>query len=228
MKKILVAAAVFIAFAVDAQDCASYIPSKEGSVFESTNYNKTGKSVSKTESKIASVKIDGTKKTFTVTSSTTVNGQAVNLEYDMICDKGSFSVNLKNLYAAQLIGQYKGMKTDIEADNLIYPSSMSVGQELPDASLKITATMEGMPPNMSGMAITMDVKNRKVSARESVTTPAGTFDCYKIEYDVTSKTIVAVNIHACEWVAENVGVVKSENYDKNGQVESYTLLTLLK
>ncbi len=229
MKKILLAAAsALFMFATYAQDCASYVPNKEGAVFETTSYDKKGKSSSMSKSKIVSIKNEGGKKIYNVSSTTNTGGQSFSMDYDMICDKGQFSVNMKNLYGSQLTGQFQGMKTDITADNLVYPSSMSVGQSLEDASIKISANIEGMPVAMAGMGITMEIKNRKVSAKESVTTPAGTFNCYKIEYDIESKTIVAVSIQACEWIAENVGVVKSENYDSKGQVESYTLLTALK
>lgn len=229
MKKIILSTvAAFMAIALHAQNCASYIPTKEGTVFENTTYDKKNKPTGKSNSKIVSIKNEGTKKTFSISSTTKQGDQSFNLDYDMVCENGSFSVNMKNLYGNQLTGQYQGMKTDITSDNLIYPSALSVGQSLPDASIKVDATIEGMPGSMGRMTITMDIKNRKVSAKESVTTPAGTFECYKIEYDVISKTVATVSIHACEWVSENVGTVKSENYDKKGQVESYTLLTLLK
>lgn len=229
MKKILLAAAAALMVAtISAQDCASYIPNKEGAVFENTTFDKKNKPTGKSQSKIVSIKSDGAKKIFSVNSTSKQGEQSVTMDYDMVCENGAFSVNMKNLYGNQLSGQYEGMKTDITADNLIYPAALSAGQSLPDASIKIVATIEGMPGAMGRMTVTMDIKNRKVITKESVTTPAGTFDCYKIEYDIISKTVASVTIHACEWVSESVGTVKSENYDKKGQVESYTLLTLLK
>lgn len=229
MKKIFIAAAaVLLAAAVQAQDCASYIPAKEGTVFENTTYDKKNKPTGKSQSKIVSIKSEGAKRIFSVNSTTTQGDQTAQIDYDMVCENGTFSVNMKNLYGSQLSSQYQGMKTDITSDNLVYPSALAVGQSLPDASIKVVATIEGMPGAMGRMTVTMDIKNRKVAAKESVTTPAGTFECYKIEYDVISKTVATVSIHACEWVSVNVGTVKSENYDKKGQVESYTLLTLLR
>lgn len=229
MKKItLAAAAAILSISMYAQDCASYIPSKEGTVFENTTYDKKNKQTGKSQSKITSIRSSGSKKVYAISSTTKSGDQTVTLDYEMMCDNGKFTVNMKNLYGNQLTSAYQGMKTDVTSTDLVYPSALSVGQQLPDASIKVDATIEGVPAAMSHMSIVMDIKNRKVAAKESVTTPAGTFECYKIEYDVVSKSIATVSTHACEWIAINVGTVKSENYDKKGQVESYTLLTLLK
>lgn len=68
-------------------------------------------------------------------------------------------------------------------------------------------------------SIHMEVTNRKVEARESVTTTAGTWDCYKISYKskITIKTMgigMPINIDGTEWYAPGFGVVKTES--KNG------------
>jgi hypothetical protein len=72
--------------------------------------------------------------------------------------------------------------------------------------------------------------NRKVEAKEDITTPAGNFTCYKISYDMESSTKVMgmnnkVNLKGVDYVSEGTGVVKTESYNKKGSLSSYSLLT---
>ena len=76
------------------------------------------------------------------------------------------------------------------------------------------------------MSMDMDITNRKVEGKESVTTPAGTFECYKISYDMFSKmSIMKMNFKNIEYLSENSGVVRTESYRSNGSLMSYTVLT---
>lgn len=84
--------------------------------------------------------------------------------------------------------------------------------------------------SMTMTSTDMYLKNRKVEKKEDITTPAGTFACYKITYDMDMDMKVMginrkMNSTGAEWVAEGVGIVKTATYDKKGEIESYTLLT---
>ena len=43
---------------------------------------------------------------------------------------------------------------------------------------------------MASMDMSIKIYNRKVEAKEDITTPAGNFSCYKISYDMESSTKV--------------------------------------
>ena len=75
------------------------------------------------------------------------------------------------------------------------------------------------------MNMNIKILNRKVEASESVNTLAGTFDCYKITYDMEMKSIINITTKGAEWIAKGVGVVKTEQYDKKGNLTGYTLLS---
>lgn len=68
---------------------------------------------------------------------------------------------------------------------------------------------------------------RKSEANKSTTTPAGTFDCFKISYDSEIKAGLKMTVKGVEWVAKNIGVVRSESYDKNGKLTGYTVMSAL-
>lgn len=76
------------------------------------------------------------------------------------------------------------------------------------------------------MNMSTTIKNRKVEAIENVTTPAGTFKCFKISYDIVTDTFLKkVTSKAVQWYSENVGMVRTESYGQNGKLDSYSVLT---
>jgi hypothetical protein len=74
------------------------------------------------------------------------------------------------------------------------------------------------------MTMVVKVYDRKVEAVEDVTTPAGTFSCYKLSYTVESKTMFTIIAKSTDWIAKRVGVVRSESFDKNGKLTGYMVL----
>ncbi|HAH58211.1 MAG TPA: hypothetical protein DCL86_08700, partial [Bacteroidales bacterium] len=108
----------------------------------------------------------------------------------------------------------------VDASDLAFPSRMEVGQTLPDGSVSMKVS-----GGMAMLNMTVNIINRKVEAFESITVPAGTFDCYKITYDTDVKSIVKVTTTTAEWIAKNVGMVRSETYDKKGKLTGYTVLS---
>ena len=99
------------------------------------------------------------------------------------------------------------------------PADIYEGMELPDYSIEIKI-----------MFITskMGCKDRKVIGRESVTTPAGTFDCYVIEETMTAKAMmVNEKPRQVSWYARGVGLVKQQTFDKK-KLTGTTLLTAIR
>lgn len=75
--------------------------------------------------------------------------------------------------------------------------------------------------------VTMTVKGteRKISGKEKLTTPAGTFDCFIMEETVTTKAMMQKEVEkTVSWYAYGVGLVKENTYDKKGKLVSTTLL----
>ena len=62
----------------------------------------------------------------------------------------------------------------------------------------------------------MTITNRTVQGQESVTTPAGTWNCYKItcKTKITGKAAIfnipTTILDVTEWYAPGVGIIKSE------------------
>jgi len=116
---------------------------------------------------------------------------------------------------------YKDMEVKAEETFIEYPSSLSADQSLKDVNFK----MEMYNKGTLFVTITFDEVNRKVINKESITTPAGTWDCWKITYDMKFKASTAplnigipFNMLVTEWFCPGFGIVKSETYTKNGKL----------
>src|SRR5690606_6572317 len=124
----------------------------------------------------------------------------------------------------QALGNYE-MK--LEAENLEFPNSLSVGSQLKDGSINITADGSAIPIKLSCL-----VSDRHVVDKETLSTPMGDLECYKITSKSTIKNQMGINItvtfNAVEWIAPKYGVVKSESYNKNDKLMGYTTLAYRK
>ena len=135
----------------------------------------------------------------------------------MQCKGGMLLIDMSTMMSPQQSSQFKNAEVDGKGFYLEYPNTLKEGQTLKDGSLNLDVKMEG------GIAakIIMDITNRTVVAKESVTTPAGTWDAYKITY--SSKTVIdmgfaiPMKIDIIVWYVLNFGVVKSEY--KTGKME---------
>lgn len=72
------------------------------------------------------------------------------------------------------------------------------------------------------------IYDRKHEGKEEITTPAGTFDACKITFKFDCIKNNRINTHTgVEWYAKGAGIVRSETYNEDGELENYTVLTTL-
>lgn len=210
-----------------AQDCEPYIPMEVGTTFEHTSYSPKGKPQSTSTQKIISKKdIPGGMEAEISSVVKDDKGKDIaSSTYVIRCENGNFYIDLKTLMGANQMAQYSQMEMSVEGDFMELPSNPSVGQKLEDASLKLNFASSGI----AVMSITIEVTNRRITAKESRTTPAGTYDCFVFEQDVSTTMggMIPMNIKSGskEWYAKGVGMVRSENYNQNGKMDSYSELT---
>ncbi|MDQ3111802.1 MAG: hypothetical protein M3R17_18090 [Bacteroidota bacterium] len=146
------------------------------------------------------------------------------------CDGDKYSIDMKSFVSAQMNQANKDMTMTFEGNLLEYSAAMTVGQSLPDGNLTVHAANNGSEFSVT----TINIHDRKVEAIESKTTPAGTWECYKISYieDVKMK-MGGMNIpgmkpvKVIEWFSFKVGTVRSETY-RNEKMEGYNELTSFK
>ncbi len=217
---------IFANIVVSAQECEAYFPMKVGTQMEMTNYDAKGK-------------VEG-KSTLEILEQTVIEGgigakvksvvydkkdnETLNTTYDIKCVDGVFYMDFRNFMPAESDKMFNGMDATIETSYLEFPNNLEVGQTLRDGEMT-------MSMNSSGMVVfdmTISIKNRIVEAQENITTPAGSFDCFKISQETTLRTIMNITTRSITWYAKNIGAVRTENYDRKGKLLGYTEITSIK
>jgi hypothetical protein len=217
--------ALLMANFVQAQDCGYYAMSK-GNVFAYQNLDAKGKVTGTSKTTCLDVVKAGPSTNFKVKSEFTdpKNSKPSVYEYTLRCENGIFYMDMQGFMDPKSMESLEGMELKVDSKDMMYPSVLAAGEVLPDASITISAGSGGM--NILNMVI--NITNRKVIGTESVTVPAGTFECYKITYDVETKMMVKSNTSVTEYINMGVGNVKTETFDKKGKLAAATVLSEVK
>lgn len=221
---LLLAALLFTANTAVAQSsCSKYYPMIDGALLQYTSYDKKGKEEGQIDYKVTNVNGSGDNITATmVMEISDQKGNTFSSDYDITCDGNVVRIDFKSLMNEQMLSQMGEMEMDITGTDMELPNNLSVGQELPDSNVNVKMKMSGV------MNMNMDVEtiNRKVEKQESVTTPAGTFDCYVIYSETRTKMMMSnQTMPSRVWLAEGVGMVKQESYNKSGKLVASSVLT---
>ncbi|MEO7265642.1 MAG: hypothetical protein ABIW38_12045 [Ferruginibacter sp.] len=128
----------------------------------------------------------------------------------MQCSNGILKVDMKMMVPVESQSMYTADATGVSS-YIEYPVSLSVGDKLPDANFSMDMNMN---TGIKGH-VDIDVTERMVIAKESITTPAGTWDAYKITSK--QKMLIRMDIgiprrdEVTEWYVPNFGVVKTQS-----------------
>mgnify|MGYP001293290132 CR=1 FL=1 len=215
MHKTLLLASLFTMALAPAysQDCNNYYYLQNNKTVEMSVYNKKGAVTGRQVYTVSNVKNDGGAVTGHVNSEMfDKKGKSVaKSQLEIACNNGVMLMDMKLMLPAAQQEQFAKADVKAEAIYIEYPASMKAGDQLKDATLNMTVDHSGMT-----QTITMVVSERKVEAKEQVTTPAGTWDCFKIRFKskTTIKTMgvgIPMNIDGTEWFAPGFGIVKTES-----------------
>ncbi len=209
-------------------DCTFYFPASEGAEFELTNYNKKGKVETINKHKVLEKSESGGVVSFKASYALYEGGKDKLIaegDYEVKCEDNVFKFDFGaiNPMASAQSGM-KDMEMEMKADLLGIPANPSPGQDIGGGEI----TMEMKNGGTNFMTTTATITNRKVEGNESITTPAGTFDCVKISYQTEVKTMmIKIKTKSIDWYAQDVGLVRSEYYNKKGKLTGYSELTKL-
>ena len=217
----LVFAAVFTMMAQN--DCSTFFPFEEGALMEYASYDKKGRLESTVSHKVAFVDDTdggGLRARVETTIKDDEGDEQLTNDYEIFCSDNVISFDLISMMSPQMTQAFSNMDVTVSGDGLRLPADLEVGQELPEATTEIKAASGGM--NL--LTMTFNVTDRKVEAKETITTEAGTFDCFKIRYKMDSKMLITKTFEVVEWFAKGQGMIRSETYNKKGKLESSTEL----
>lgn len=198
--------------------CSKYYPFNEGTTFQITSYDKKGKKQSVVDYSISNV--TNNTATFNTTVYDAKGKEVTTTNYNITCEDDVVSIDFNSLISPELFAQYEDMEMDVSGTNIEIPNNLSVGQTLKDADMLMTIKIGGM-----NMKMNMNLINRKVESKETITTSAGSFECYAISYTSEFKMGIKQTFMAKDYIAEGVGTVRSESFNKNGKLMGYSELT---
>lgn len=211
---------LFISGTLSAQDCSSYYYMQNNKTVEMTISNNKGKESGKMIYKISGVKKNG------ITVSSTVNSEFIDTKGKVVttainnikCENGVMQMDMKVFIPAAQQEQMKTGNATASDVYLEYPAKMNVGDQLKDGEFKMDYE------NTGGMksSIEISITERKVEGKESVSTAAGTWECYKISAKNKITTRIAgigipIKMDVTEYFAPGFGIVKTES--KTGKTE---------
>ncbi len=223
--RLLTAAFLLMSSVSKAQNCDGYFPSKKGTVLETTIYNDKGKKEGTSILTIKDIQSAGNEVRLNLQSEMKdeKDKPITQAEYDAFCSNGSFFINMKSMITSEQLKAWKDMEVTMQADDIEYPVNVAAGQKLPDAHLTVNMTMSGMKmPEFK-----VDITDRVVVGMETITTPAGTFECVKITSTQRFKNIVSYEANAVEWLSKGNGLIKTQSFKKD-KLKSYTELTAIR
>ncbi|MCA8830066.1 TapB family protein [Hymenobacter pini] len=112
---------------------------------------------------------------------------------------------------------------------IAWPNQPTVGSSLPSGGVSVDVRSSAVHI----ATVNALVQNRKITGTEAVTTPAGTFQCYKVEGQQESATVARADMvmrdaaRLVQYYSPEVGIVKTELYDKKGKLSQTQLLTAI-
>jgi hypothetical protein len=219
MKKsvFVLSAVLFFLFPVlKAQDCTFYFPTQKGKVLKYQYYDAKHKPTTMMYYEVKDVQetSDGEKITLEQWFETQEGDVVDTFLLNYYCKDGEFYIDMKS-FLSSMLGQYEGMDMEASSHDLALPAKMNVGDMLPDGEVSVVIKNNGLKM----VTITSTVHNRKVEAKEKITTPAGTFECVKVTFDTDGKVgFMKTHAKGAAWYAKGIGTVKSEDYNKKGKL----------
>lgn len=223
--KILIIMLVMVGLSVtdtEAQ-CNRFFQFTQGQLLEYTSFNRKGKEVSREKQKIShyAETADGFEVEFSTESFDKKGKSLGTTTLSGACANGVYTFDVRNLLNDEMTQAFSSMEVTMEGTPLEIPDNLEVGQELPPGDFTVKTT--GGPALNMNMSFAID--DRKVIGKESVTTTAGTFDCYIIEQSIEMKFLFNKKYKSREYLSEKFGSIRIETLNKNEEIVSTRDLT---
>jgi predicted small secreted protein len=217
---------IFSALIINAQE--TFFPTKEGMVLTYKNFDKKEKLSGVMKYTIEKVNISGSDIDFTYLCEVLDNKEKLVFKEEItVHQKGELMYfdmgNFLNKAAFQQDGTIPA-EVEVNGNNMEIPLNPVPGQTLPDANIEMALKM-----GFVNMKMSADITNRKVEGIEDISVSGGTFKCYKFSGDVNTVAMgIKVQAKTVEWFAKGIGIVKTESYDKKGNLTGRTELVEVK
>ena len=106
-----------------------------------------------------------------------------------------------------------------KGDGSSVPAGMKVGTTIPDGRIKV---------KIGKITANITTQNRQVAARDSITVPAGTFDCFLVKEEQVTRTVGSKAERIETWYAAGIGCITQAVYDRKGRLDHTQELVSIK
>lgn len=210
-----------------AQDCLG-VTFKSGMNYELSMYNAKEKPTGKIVYQVKDVRREGPATVMDITAQfqDEKGKQLSPYTIHYTCTGDELVADMSGMMQSMQSGLKDG-EMRMKSNKLVYPGKLSVGQKLSDGQMEAEMLSNGS----SMMTMNMTMSNRQVEGKAPITTPAGTFDTYKVTSDMNFENrMMGIPIRGTMRVvsyraANQLFDVKSETYNKNGKLMGYSLLS---
>jgi len=232
MKKILSICLLLLPAILFGQECGGYFYLQKNATIQMSSFNKNNEPGVVVTSHVLSVSptSGGVTSDFTTTIKDQKGAVLDQAKGQMNCENGNLMVSMRQSIPASSLKEFQNMRVEASEGSLAYPSSMQVGQHLSGASFHMDIYKNESAKKFATVSYT--ISDRTVTGKESLTTPAGNWDCLKISYKMVMKVKIGIGIptrfNVVEWFVPGFGIVKTADYNKKGKLIGYTELTMLK
>ncbi|MEJ7826927.1 MAG: hypothetical protein WKF91_01990 [Segetibacter sp.] len=212
MKRILFAIGILLSTSSYCQNCLGYYLLQNNRTIDNTIYNKNGEVYGKQVYSVSGVSSAGNITTANIKLQMfdSKGKMMANSTNNIKCKGGVIMMNMKMMMAQEQqfadAANAKGESAFIE-----YPSAMKVGDNLKNATFAMDMNRGGMQQHVS-----VKITNRKVEGKQKITTPAGSWDCFKISYK--GKIVVnamgmeiPLDLNGTEWFSAGFGIIKTKS-----------------
>ena len=211
---------LFFSGNIFSQDCSKYYFLQNSKTIEMTISNNKGKESGKMTYVVSDSKKNGSSTTATINSEfVDAKGKTITKATNNVkCENGVMQMDMKTFIPPAQMEQMKTGEAKATDVYLEYPANMNVGEQLKDGQFNMD--YESTSGLKSSIEIT--ITERKVEGKETITTSAGTWECFKIsaKNKIVSKIAgigFPIKMDVIEWFAPGFGIVKTES--KTGKTE---------
>jgi hypothetical protein len=202
------------------QDCSNYYYLQNNKAIEMTITNSKGNESGKMTYVVSDSKKSGSSITATINSEfVDAKGKTISKGTNNVkCENGVMQMDMKTFIPPAQLEQIKSGTATASDVYLEYPAGMNLGDQLKDGQFNMDYE------SVSGLKCSLEISitERKVEGKETVTTLAGTWECYKISANnkITSRISgigIPIKMNVTEWFAPGFGIIKTES--KGGKTE---------
>jgi len=197
-------------------DCKSYYPLEQGIKMTYEQFDKKNKLTGTTTTFVKSVNSLGTNTEYVlevsgVSAKPKKDEVPFKKEFTYVCTDGVLSFDMSSFVPKETLAAFGNQPVELEQSEIVLPKSLEVGQKLNDGYVKLI---------MGGVDfMTVNIINRTVEKMETITTEAGTYNCALITSETNMvMSFMSIKSTSKEWYSTEVGMVKSETYDKKGKL----------